>query len=132
MNPFYAVLNACNPMDLVYGSIYAIQLLAKGVGPFGNGNWSKRKGGYGKLKDPVTDIQMRRSATIGHKTLDDESSISSYEPMRTAAPMVNIAYQDQGLPQYEDHHESEGPYERAYHESNDLGMDNTRLLRPSQ
>lgn len=76
MNPLYALINACNIMDLVYGLIYAIQLLAKGVRSYGNGSWNKVKGGYDKLKDPITDVQMKRAQTYrGRKSFSDGQSV---------------------------------------------------------
>lgn len=131
MNPGYALLNACNIMDLIYGSIYAVRLLGKGVGPYGNGSWNRSKGGYDKLKDPVTDIAMRRSATIRSKHSDNDSTISSYEPMRATreTPMANIEYTNQSPEyKYEDRNDFDRAYEASYHDSADLAVDRERLL----
>lgn len=90
MNPAFALFNACNIMDLVYGSIYAIQLLLKGVGPYGNGSWNKRKSGYNKIRDPVTNVQMKRARTFRQASAQGEEvstkQESRYEPMRVEGP----------------------------------------------
>lgn len=90
MNPAFALLNACNIMDVIYGSIYAVQLLAKGVGPYGNGSWNKTKNGYNKIRDPITNVQMKRARTFRPSSTQGEDVVlakaAAYEPMRVEQP----------------------------------------------
>lgn len=102
MNPVFGLINACNIFDLIYGAIYAIQLLGKGVGPYGNGSWNKSKGGYNKIREPVTNIQMRRAHTVrsrsDQQSLTTEEEAFKFEPIRTQeAPDVVV----NGPPSYE-------------------------------
>lgn len=91
MNPLYALLNACNVLDLVYGAAYAIGLLAKGVGPYGNGSWNRGKGGYSKMRDPITEIQMKRARTIREKMDGSSTTVEEdafkFEPIRARDEM---------------------------------------------
>lgn len=142
MNPLYALINACNIMDLVYGSIYAIQLLAKGVGPYGNGSWNKVKGGYDKLKDPITDVQIKRAQTYrGRKSFSDDQSVDE-ESVKDKHQQVEmniglvpkaIQHEAQTDPEREwTYGNSTGLYDgTAYHGSADLGEDKDRLLAHS-
>lgn len=87
MNPFWGLINACNIMDLIYGALYAIKLLSKGVGPYGNGSWNRTSGGYKKVRDPITDIQMRRANTFRSRsdrlsTSTTEEEAFKFEPIR--------------------------------------------------
>lgn len=127
MNPAFALLNACNIMDLVYGSFYAIRLLGKGVGPYGNGSWNKKKSGYSKIKDPVTNVQMKRSRTFRpkseHSTEEDDFR---YEPTR----ITQDTYADVSPPPSYGNAEptSHNPYEEAYRGSDIVDEDRDRLL----
>lgn len=51
--------------------------------------------------------------------------------MRAASdtPMANTAYEDQSLPQQEDHNDPEELFKAAYHASTDLRIGNGRCLR---
>lgn len=84
INPIYALVNACNILDLVYASVYAIRLVGKGVGPYGNGSW-KRNGGYDKLNDAVTDVQMKRATTFRPHNLSSSDAASELAPFTHGA-----------------------------------------------
>ena len=50
ISTFRAAAHAFNPYDLLYGMAHAVTLVAGGVGPREDGQWSKRKrGAYGRL-----------------------------------------------------------------------------------
>lgn len=119
-------------MDVIYGSIYAIRLLGKGVGPYGNGSWNKSKSGYNKIRDPVTNVQMQRSRTFRpkstHSAEDDEFR---YEPMRNGQDTyAHISppptYGNTGVTDY-------NPYEDAAYRGSDIVYeDRAKLLTESR
>lgn len=140
MNPVYALVNACNIMDLLYGSIYALRLLGKGIGPYGNGSWNRRKGGYNKLKDAVTDVQMKRAQTFrGRHSREDvdefaqeESEAFKYEPMRVNQEfdMAGGRQPSPSPPGYDAPY-APNPYDTSYHGSVGMEQDRDRLLARS-
>lgn len=106
MNPFWGLINACNIGDLLYGAIYAIRLLGKGIGPYGNGSWNKSSSGYKKVRDPVTDIQMRRAQTFRSRSDRGNASMEEdafkFEPIRTQQDAPDVVVTGiNGPPSYE-------------------------------
>ena len=96
MNVFAAAANALNPMDLITGCIYAGRLLAAGVGPYGNGSWRRRSGGYNKIKDAAGNIRMDGTRSSDSSTYHGagagqyNNGAAGYEYMRGENPVSNI------------------------------------------
>lgn len=139
MNPFYALLNACNIMDMIYGSIYAIQLLAKGVGPYGNGSWNRSKGGYNKLRDPITDIHMKRARTFRSRSSQQSDSMEAdafkFEPIRVQqeSPDADVtdltkppSYDGPGYTAYDQYRDSSQQGRDQWSEDRDRLLSNSR------
>lgn len=53
-----AALDSLNPMDILLGLVLAFKLLRSGVGPRGNGTWT-RSGGYKELKGQTQQQQIQ-------------------------------------------------------------------------
>ena len=101
-NIFAAAGDALNPTDLLVGSMYAVRLLLKGVGPRGNGSW-RRNGGYEKMKD-ATDVRLHGVTSYN----SSQTNISQY-PQHTKEEQDNEEAQylaaprpSYGGPRYDD------------------------------